>query len=101
MNSPTSVQELLEAFEKLSPSNQAWLLAKLQQQQQNQQFQEKIITVVPSTQEADVKDNPWVKLAGKYQDDPDYDEVLAYIEQYRQELDTEMEVNDRQIEAEV
>ncbi|NEQ65966.1 MAG: hypothetical protein F6K21_10780 [Symploca sp. SIO2D2] len=100
MNPPTSVQDLLEAFEKLSPSNQAWLLTKLQQQQ-NQQFQEKISTVVPSTQEVDVEDNPWVRLAGKYQDDPDYDEVLAYIEQYRQELDTEMEVNDRQIEAEV
>ncbi|NER25045.1 MAG: hypothetical protein F6J96_30970 [Symploca sp. SIO1C2] len=100
MNPPTSVQDLLEAFEKLSPSNQAWLLAKLQQQQ-NQKFQEKISTVVPSTQEVDVEDNPWVRLAGKYQDDPDYDEVLAYIEQYRQELDTEMEVNDRQIEAEV
>ncbi|NEP62125.1 MAG: hypothetical protein F6K31_35150 [Symploca sp. SIO2G7] len=101
MNLPTSVKELLAVIEKLSPSNQALLLTILQQQQQNQQFQAKTNTVVTSKQEADVADNPWVRLAGKYQDDPDYDDVLAYIEQYRQELDAEMEVNDRQIEAEV
>ncbi|NET58322.1 MAG: hypothetical protein F6K47_19845 [Symploca sp. SIO2E6] len=101
MNLPSSVQELLEAIDKLSPSNQAWLLARLQQQQQNQQFQESPQTVVLSKQEAEVDDNPWVRLAGKYQNDPDYDEVLAYIKQYRQELDAEMEVNYRQIEAEV
>ncbi|NEQ65829.1 MAG: hypothetical protein F6K21_10075 [Symploca sp. SIO2D2] len=100
MNYPTSVQELLEAIEKLSPSNQALLLAKLQQQQ-NQQFQEKTNTVFTSQQEADAAENPWVRLAGKYQDDPDYDEVLAYIQQYRQELDAEVEVNDRKIEVEV
>jgi hypothetical protein len=45
-------------------------------------------------------ENPWLKLAGKYQDDPQYDEVLAYIEQYRCELDAENELLDSQIKRE-
>jgi hypothetical protein len=36
-------------------------------------------------------DNPWLKLAGKYADDPTYDDMLAYIEEYRRELDAEQE----------
>ena|SRR4028118_155640 len=39
--------------------------------------------------EALKKSNPWVRLAGKYENDPHYDEVLAHIEEYRKELDTE------------
>lgn len=31
--------------------------------------------------------NPWIELAGKYEDDPHYDEVLAHIAGYRKELD--------------
>jgi (p)ppGpp synthase/HD superfamily hydrolase len=34
--------------------------------------------------------NPWIILAGKYENDPQYDEVLAYIEEYRRELDEEV-----------
>src|SRR4028119_2498965 len=30
--------------------------------------------------------NPWVRLAGKDENDPQYDEVLAHIEEYRREL---------------
>jgi hypothetical protein len=30
-----------------------------------------------------------VRLAGKYENDPHYDEVLAHIEEYRRELDAE------------
>jgi len=37
--------------------------------------------------------NPWVRLAGKYENDPYYDEVLAHIEEYRKELDLETEQN--------
>jgi len=33
------------------------------------------------------EDDPWVRLAGKYENDPQYDEVLAHIEEYRKELD--------------
>ena len=35
--------------------------------------------------------NPWVRLAGKYEKDPQYDEVLAHIEEYRKELDEEVD----------
>lgn len=32
-------------------------------------------------------DNPWLKLAGKYADDPTWDEYQANIAEYRRELD--------------
>ncbi|NES83770.1 MAG: hypothetical protein F6K10_21470 [Moorea sp. SIO2B7] len=37
------------------------------------------------------KENPWLKLAGKYQQDPQFDEMLAYIEAERQEIHTQEE----------
>jgi hypothetical protein len=43
--------------------------------------------------------NPWVRLAGKYENDPQYDEVLAHIEEYRRELDAETEAYYSQIDA--
>ncbi|MEG3970237.1 hypothetical protein QUA00_21800 [Microcoleus sp. T2B6] len=45
--------------------------------------------------------NPWVSLAGKYENDPHYDEVLAHIEEYRRELDAETEAYYSQIDAAV
>ena len=42
--------------------------------------------------------NPWVRLAGKYENDPQYDEVLAHIEEYRRELDAETEAYYSQID---
>jgi predicted RNase H-like HicB family nuclease len=32
-------------------------------------------------------ENPWMKIAGKYKDDPHFDQMLEYIEEYRRELD--------------
>ncbi|MBE9238370.1 hypothetical protein IQ227_20680 [Anabaena aphanizomenioides LEGE 00250] len=32
-------------------------------------------------------ENPWMKIAGKYKDDPQFDQMLEYIEEYRRELD--------------
>lgn len=40
-----------------------------------------------------------MRLTGKYQDEPQYDEVLAYIEEYRRELDSETEAYYRQLNA--
>jgi len=34
-------------------------------------------------------DNPWLKISGKYKDDPTWDEFQAYIQEYRRELDAE------------
>ncbi|MEP6544983.1 hypothetical protein NDI47_22960 [Microcoleus vaginatus GB1-A2] len=45
--------------------------------------------------------NPWVRLAGKYENDPQYDEVLAHIEEYRREVDAETEAYYSQIDAAV
>jgi len=33
------------------------------------------------------KENPWLKIAGKYKDDPQFDQMLMYIEEYRREID--------------
>lgn len=33
------------------------------------------------------EDNPWVRLAGKGESDPHYEEVLEHITDYRKELD--------------
>ncbi|MGK7896028.1 MAG: hypothetical protein AB4372_21055 [Xenococcus sp. (in: cyanobacteria)] len=37
------------------------------------------------------QENPWIKLAGKYQKDLQFDEMLAYIEAERQELNAQEE----------
>jgi hypothetical protein len=34
------------------------------------------------------RENPWLKMAGQFKDDPHFDEMLADIEVYRHELDT-------------
>jgi predicted RNase H-like HicB family nuclease len=36
-------------------------------------------------------ENPWLKIAGKYKDDPQFDQMLEYIEEYRRELDVNNE----------
>jgi predicted RNase H-like HicB family nuclease len=45
-------------------------------------------------------EHPWMKLAGKYKDDPQFDDMLADIEAYRRELDAEMEEYYRQLDQE-
>lgn len=37
-------------------------------------------------------ENPWLKMAGRYKDDPHFDEMLDDIAAYRRELDAEMEL---------
>jgi len=44
-------------------------------------------------------EHPWMRFAGMFQDDPQFDEVLEYIEEYRRELDAEMEEYYQQIET--
>jgi hypothetical protein len=38
-------------------------------------------------------ENPWIKMAGHFKDDPHFDEMLADIEAYRRERDIEMELS--------
>jgi hypothetical protein len=42
----------------------------------------------------------WMKYAGVFKDDPTFEQVQAYIEQYRCELDAEMEEYYRKLDAE-
>lgn len=44
--------------------------------------------------------HPWMKFAGMFKDDPQFDDMLADIEAYRRELDAEMEEYYRQQDAE-
>jgi predicted RNase H-like HicB family nuclease len=39
---------------------------------------------LPQTQQSQ---KPWMKFAGVFKDDPDFDAVQQYIQEYRQELD--------------
>ena len=45
-------------------------------------------------------DNPWMKLAGKYKDDPQFDDMLEDIQALRRERDAEMEEYYRKLDAE-
>lgn len=50
---------------------------------------------------AENPDNKWLShMAGVFKDDPEFDEVLAYIEEYRRELDAEMEAYYRELDGE-
>ena len=51
------------------------------------------------TEEFTENEHPWLKLAGKYQDDPQFDEMLANIEAERRDLDAEMEDYYRQLDV--
>lgn len=45
-------------------------------------------------------EHPWMKFAGMFKDDPDFEDLLADIAAYRQELDREQEDYYRQLDAE-
>ncbi|MEI6446230.1 MAG: hypothetical protein WCO29_24665 [Nostocales cyanobacterium ELA583] len=43
-------------------------------------------------------EHPWMKFAGMFEDDTHFDEVQEYIEEYRRELDAEIEEYYQEIE---
>jgi predicted RNase H-like HicB family nuclease len=45
-------------------------------------------------------EHPWMKFAGMFKDDPQFNEMLAYIEADRRELDARMEEYYQQLDAE-
>lgn len=55
--------------------------------------------IVPMQIRSTQSPNPWIRLTGKYKDDPLFDEFLADIEAYRRELDAETEAYYRQLDA--
>ncbi|MGK7902780.1 MAG: hypothetical protein AB4352_15490 [Hormoscilla sp.] len=90
MNDTLSLERVIEYIESLSPEDRAFLFDELHKRGLE----------TPCQSQHTRSDNPWVRLAGTFEDDPQYDEVLAYIEEYRRELDSEMEAYDRQLDAE-
>ncbi|MEH2465827.1 hypothetical protein [Nostoc sp.] len=73
-----------EAIEKLSQSLQTRLETA------------KIVTLEIEVSKAE---NPWMKFAGMFKDDPQFYEMLAYIEADRRELDAQMEEYYQQLDA--
>jgi hypothetical protein len=73
MNTSTNVKNILNSIETLSPEDKTLLVQQLQQQK-----------------EYISSDNPWIKYAGMFKDDPQFDEFLTEMESYRQKLDTEI-----------
>lgn len=72
-------------------------LESLQQLLQKRLQNSKIVTLEIDSPQTD---NPWMKVAGMYKDNPLFDEVLADIEAERRKVDAEMEEYYRQIDAE-
>jgi predicted RNase H-like HicB family nuclease len=58
------------------------------------------IEIVTQQLEKSNSEHPWMKFAGKYKDDPQFDDMLADIELYRHELDAEMAEYYRQLDTE-
>jgi hypothetical protein len=58
------------------------------------------VEIVTQKIEVPLSENPWMKIAGKYKNDPQFDDMLADIEAYRRERDAEMEEYYRQMDAE-
>ncbi|RCJ14649.1 hypothetical protein A6S26_11140 [Nostoc sp. ATCC 43529] len=72
-------------------------LENLQQLLRKRLKNSKIVTLEIDSPQTD---NPWMKVAGMYKDNPLFDEVLAEIEAERRQVDAEMEEYYRQIDAE-
>ncbi|MBN3940258.1 MAG: hypothetical protein V7L21_12930 [Nostoc sp.] len=65
-----------------------------------QLLQERKPEIVTLEIEPTQTEHPWMKFAGMFKDDPQFDEMLAYIEADRRELDAQMEEYYRQLDAE-
>ncbi|YAF95141.1 MAG: type II toxin-antitoxin system HicB family antitoxin [Nodularia sp. CChRGM 3473] len=72
-------------------------LENLQQLLQKRLQNSKIVTLEIDSPQTD---NPWMKVAGMYKDNPLFDEVLAEIEAERCKVEAEMEKYYGQIDAE-
>ena len=76
MNTSTNIKNILKSIETLSPESKNLLVQQLQ------------------NKEEDISsDTPWIKYTGMFKDDPQFDDFLAEMESYRQELDSEIKHN--------
>jgi hypothetical protein len=59
------------------------------QQLDSQEQHQLLDCLATQTKPLNQSDNPWLAIAGNLVDDPFFDEYIAAIEQYREELDQE------------
>ncbi len=76
-------------------SDRTSALAALQQLLADSLCEAKIVSIEVEIAE---RENPWLKMAGQFKDDPHFDEMLADIEVYRRELDIEAESHDLELD---
>ncbi|KAF3884036.1 MULTISPECIES: hypothetical protein [Nostocales] len=57
-----------------------------------------VITMEIQLPQAEQSERPWMKFAGVFKDDPDFDTVQQYIQEYRQELDAALNIEDFNLE---
>ena len=84
MTVPMSVKTVIKSIQALSPEEQLVLFDLLGQLGMEKQVRE---NVKPPSNPSD---DPWVKYAGMFKDDPDFDDLLAEMEAYRREIDAEL-----------
>lgn len=81
---PMSVKTVIKSIQALSPEEQLVLFDRLGQLGMEKQVRENVKPI------SNPSDDPWVKYAGMFKDDPDFDDFLAEMEAYRREIDAEL-----------
>ena len=75
---------------RVEASDRTTALAQLQQRLETHLAGTEIVSLsvrLPSTE----KNNPWLAMAGVFKDDPQFEQMLEAIENYRRELDKSTE----------
>jgi hypothetical protein len=62
-----------------------------QAQQLDRASQIQLISRLSNQTQPQPEENPWLAIAGSLSDDPFFDDYIAEIERYRQELDSQAE----------
>ncbi len=62
-----------------------------QAQQLDRESQIQLISRLSNQTQPQPEENPWLAIAGSLSDDPFFDEYIAEIERYRQEVDSQAE----------
>jgi hypothetical protein len=62
-----------------------------QAQQLDRESQIQLISCLSNQTQPQPEENPWLAIAGSLSDDPFFDDYIAEIDRYRQELDSQEE----------
>lgn len=111
MNTPISLQILVESIEALPLEDQALLFEQLYRRRLEKQRQENTKKTAetaealaadntPATSKSNQPQNPLLRVPATLKNNPLFDEVLGYMEVYRHELAQETEAYYRELDAE-